>query len=157
VIALVSLPRLAPSRWKVRDRLAVRQVFRLPERQVLDQVGEPELGILLVERARVDPHADRDLPRRHAVVAHRVAQPVGHLAEQPLFVDRDVGAAIDPRIVGLRVARDGGRLDSRDRRRRGLLRGQRQRSDQEEGSKCAERARGRSHCGAIRREGMKHQ
>jgi hypothetical protein len=53
---------------------------------MLDQMGEAALAVLLHQRSGIDAHADRDLARRHAVLAHRIAHAVRQAAELPLIV-----------------------------------------------------------------------
>src|SRR5690606_34988399 len=69
---------------------------------------------------------------------------VRHLSEQPFLVDRNVGAAIYPRIVGLRIPRrrQGSR---RSRRRTGDLRDQGNRRKQQKREQSARGARQESH------------
>jgi hypothetical protein len=65
-------------------RFAVRHIGRSAEGEMLEKMGEAALAVLLVQRARIDPHAHRDLARRHAVLAHRIAQAVRQPPELPL-------------------------------------------------------------------------
>src|SRR3546814_10919818 len=64
-------------------RLAIRNMFGTEKGQVLEQVGEAALLFGFEHRADVHPHPDRHLPRRHAIVAHRIAQPIRQFAELP--------------------------------------------------------------------------
>ena len=63
---------------------------------MLDEMGIAALAVALVERARVNPHPQRNLTRRHAIVAHGIAQAIGQFAEGPFLVLRHVAAAIEP-------------------------------------------------------------
>src|SRR3546814_1811104 len=51
-------------------RLAVGHALRATERQMLDQMREAALGFAFGQRPGVDPHPDRDLPRRHKSEEH---------------------------------------------------------------------------------------
>ena len=78
------------------DRLGLAEILAFAKQQVFEQVRIALFEIAFVQRARIDPHPDRDLARRHPVLAHRVAQAVFHLAEQPLRIDRDIAALVKP-------------------------------------------------------------
>src|SRR3546814_15162782 len=47
-------------------------------------------------RTDVHAHADRHLPRRHAIVAHGITHAVGEDAELPRGVARNVAAGVKP-------------------------------------------------------------
>ena len=86
-----------------RDRLPFIKVLRLAEHQMLEQVRKTHFAWCFVHRADIHADPDRDLIRRHAVLAHRIAHPVGQFAEDPFLVLRNVAAAIEPgslRVVG---------------------------------------------------------
>src|SRR3546814_10366606 len=75
-------------------------MFGTAKGQVLEQVGEAALLFGFEHRADVHPHPDRHLPRRHAIVAHRIAQPIRQFAELPGEVARNVAAGIEPIVLG---------------------------------------------------------
>ena len=89
----------------MRNGLARPEIDRFAEDHVLQQVSETTLVIAFVNGAGVDGDAQAHLAWRHPVLAHGVAQPVGQFAEQPLRIDGNIGAAIDPRIVRIRILR----------------------------------------------------
>ena len=99
-------------------RLAELDIGRSLERQMLDQVRISALGVALHQRSGVHPHADRHLPRRHAVAAQRIAHAVGQRAEMPFRIGGDVAAAIQPRLAVGDVALAGNRGGRCGRRRR---------------------------------------
>ncbi len=72
---------------------------------MLNQMGKALLVVIFMQRARINPHADGHLPRRHIIFLHRIAQPVGQNAKGPAVVDRNVAAFIQPRNFG-RLCRD---------------------------------------------------
>ena len=72
---------------------------------MFQQVSIAELVIFFVKRTRIDPDADRHLARRHAVLAHAIAQPVLKLPEQPFLVARDVAAFVNPGNFPFRLER----------------------------------------------------
>ena len=80
---------------------------------MLEQMRIAPLVILLVDRAGIDPHAHRNLPRRHAVLAHRIAHAIGKPAEFPCLVVDEVAALVEPGVVG---GLDRARRDLRMRR-----------------------------------------
>ena len=81
------------------------KVFALAEQQVLQQVRIPQLVVILVERSGIDAHADGYLPRRHAVLAHTIAQAIVEFAEQPFLIARDIAVLVDPRRFAFRLQR----------------------------------------------------
>ena len=111
-----------------RDRLAILKIFAFTEHQMLDQMGKALLRFLFVQRPCIDADADRHLPRRHAILAHGIAQTIVDLAEIPFRILRNVAAAIEPRsLAGLQILRCGhfghGGRNRHLLRRRGLRMG----------------------------------
>ena len=143
--------------------LRLAQIARFTKHEMLDQMGKARLLRALVQRADIHADADRDLPRRHAILPHRPAQPIGQCAEKPLGIARHIGPAIQPRIalIGQRGQRRGARLRCcrsrrlpriRPRHRRGQQRQRQQRGKNRPPSRKPERGGARQE-----REGRKWQ
>ena len=98
---------------------------------MFEQMRIAALALFLVERSGVDPHADRDLVGRDAIVAHCIAHAVGQFAEGPFLIARDIAALVDPRraVGGREILRRGRR---RFLRKQGLRSEQRSGKDERE-------------------------
>ena len=79
-----------------RDRLRRPEIFGLAEHQMLNQMGKAALTVAFVERADIHADADRHLVRRHPVLPHGIAHPVGQLTEHPVRILRHIAAAVEP-------------------------------------------------------------
>ena len=81
---------------------------------MFDEMRISALSIGFIQRADIGDHADRHLPRRHAVVTHRIAQAVRQNAESPLRVVRHVGPDVEPGDVRRRrgTGNPGGKHDA---------------------------------------------
>jgi len=77
--------------------LPVGDMSRAAKRQMLHEMGKSLFFLGLHQRADIDPQADRNLSRRHAVPLDRVAQAVLQFAKGPASVDRNVAILVEPR------------------------------------------------------------
>ena len=125
-------------------RFAVGHVARSAEGQMLHIMGIALLIVPLHERADIHSQTNGNLPRRHAIAPHGVAQAVGQGAEPPGGIDRHVAIFVKPG-TNLRLA--GALLDrrrSRLRLRRQRLRRTRQQQGKDE-ERSSRTARGKTH------------
>ena len=75
---------------------------------MLHEMGIALLVLPLHQRASIYPQANRNLPRRHLIMADGVAQAVGQFAEQPCGVDGHIAILVEP-WPGRFLLRGGGR------------------------------------------------
>ena len=64
------------------------------------QMGKTALVIPLVQGTSIDSHSQADLARWHIILPNCISYAIGHFPKQPLLIDRNIGAAINPRIIG---------------------------------------------------------
>ena len=107
--ARLELPHLV-SRRRGSDKLnhferwAVERTRELPKPSRLGHLRSLLPGGLIGQHAllhlgrRYELAEHEDLPRRHAITPHRIAQAIRQGAEQPFLVMRDITALIQPRI-----------------------------------------------------------
>src|SRR3546814_14194611 len=75
-------------------------MFGAAKGQMFEQMGKAALRLGFEHRTDIHADADRNLPRRHAIVAHGIAQPVRQLAALPRQVAGHVAAGLEPLVLG---------------------------------------------------------
>src|SRR3546814_20672422 len=84
-------------------RLAIGNMFGAAKGQMFEQMGKAALRLGFEHRTDIHADAERNLPRRPAIVAHGIAQPVRKLAEPPRKVAGTVANGIEPQSEKPRV------------------------------------------------------
>ncbi len=77
-------------------RAAVRIGLGAAKQHMFEEMRPAALIVRLMQRADIDADADRDLPRRQRVPAHRILKPVGQSPEPPRRIARDVRPPVQP-------------------------------------------------------------
>src|SRR3546814_7333653 len=88
------MKRLPPRSTRTDTLFPYTTLFR--SGQMFEQMRVAALFVGFEHRTDVHAHADRHLPRRHAIVAHGITHAVGEDAELPRGVARNVAAGVKP-------------------------------------------------------------